>query len=498
MRLVVFVICLFSVFNVSQGQVSTFSKVYDFDTTWEVASSVIVLDDGYLLCGNGESSQTNPWVSIKFVRTDLYGNVLWEKVMGEPVKSYFAGNANAIHLDDNGNYYLVGTINDSTISSAAVVWKLNNQLDTIWTYSVNPGGFQLFYSGGFTDCGNFTSVGATSTLGLGSSDFLVCLVDTNGSEVWKQPYGASGYEVATNVDVTGDCSLLVAGVQSNIANTERDPILYKLDNNGSVLWHETYGTSNYDCGLGGVFELNSGDILISGCLDTLDNFDTKSFISLLDSNGAVKWRKIFGDNSRQGIWSFVEENGFVTIVGVRRSEEISNDVGFLLKIDSYGNIIWERDYYHLAFPGPDGLQRSTSWFRDIELAPDGGYIVCGMARGLIVEPQTTQDFWLVKLDSMGCLEPGCDTLTGIRESTFVGDEVVVYPNPVRNYLNIEFNNYYKGMNIRLYNPLGELVLEKPLIENLSKITLELPQGGYIYAVSTPNKLLKTGKLLVLE
>jgi len=66
----------------------------------------------------------------------------------------------------------------------------------------------------------------------------------------------------------------------------------------------------------------------------------------------------------------------------------------------------------------------------VALTPDGGYIAVG--RTLAVPGIYTQDVWVIKVDSMGCLEPGCHLITGIESQvTNLKGALTVAPNPVR-------------------------------------------------------------------
>ena len=73
-------------------------------------------------------------------------------------------------------------------------------------------------------------------------------------------------------------------------------------------------------------------------------------------------------------------------------------------------------------------------------------------------------------------------------------EILVYPNPVSENLTIESKKSF-GIEIKIYNALGSLILAKHLQsekENIS--TVELPSGFYYYSVSKKDGTSETGKL----
>jgi hypothetical protein len=112
------------------------------------------------------------------------------------------------------------------------------------------------------------------------------------------------------------------------------------------------------------------------------------------------------------------------------------DKGFLMKLDTAGNVIWDRKFYNV-----DGNHcRFTDY---IELS-DGFIAACGMANGSN-ELNLNQDSWVVKVDACGCLVPGCENGADCSQWVGLNDDplnhelqqsFMIYPNPVRRILNI--------------------------------------------------------------
>jgi hypothetical protein len=70
----------------------------------------------------------------------------------------------------------------------------------------------------------------------------------------------------------------------------------------------------------------------------------------------------------------------------------------------------------------------------------------------------------------------------------------IYPNPVTDFITIQFPYSIENASISVYNSLGQNVLENKLSNNNSKISLEeLESGVYIYKIEA-NNFSKTGKI----
>ena len=99
----------------------------------------------------------------------------------------------------------------------------------------------------------------------------------------------------------------------------------------------------------------------------------------------------------------------------------------------------------------------------------------------------------------------CQTINIISTSTLEqakNIDVLVYPNPAREYLNvgIELPRGNRGI-FRLYNSLGQMFLEKTVYSynNHYTFTLKgLPEGICFYEFSMEGRVVKNGKVMVME
>jgi hypothetical protein len=110
--------------------------------------------------------------------------------------------------------------------------------------------------------------------------------------------------------------------------------------------------------------------------------------------------------------------------------------GLLLRTNSNGDSLWMRHYaFHDSI-----INQGTGRFWDVLPLFDGGYIATGVANypfNAPYPPGYSQDAWVLKVDSMGCVVPGCDGLTGITEQfTNLGNALSLYPNPVHGELHV--------------------------------------------------------------
>lgn len=77
----------------------------------------------------------------------------------------------------------------------------------------------------------------------------------------------------------------------------------------------------------------------------------------------------------------------------------------------------------------------------------------------------------------------------------------MFPNPIQNELNIEFDNYYESpFSLSIYNNLGQKVYEDNYILN-NNIKVEVNNfsvGSYYFQISNSKQIIVTDKFIILK
>ena len=294
--------------------------------------------------------------------------------------------------------------------------------------------------------------------------------------------------------------------------------LMKMDTMGNQVWVQHYDNSwkidFMDISPEGEFVLGSSDFDIGG------PFSIQNMLIKTDAEGNEKWRFIFGGDFWQDQTPVEFSNdGHVIAAGSNGNEiELTTPIRMLKFQDmgSYGEIIEDHEYYFESqrpaiaysliedeegniFAGgllvgetDQGIQHrygaimkfnselDSLWFRtytfyaesehwhiirDIAFAEDGGFVMTGFAEEGSDAPIPLLDhIWTLKVDEFGCLEPGCE-IVGTQEIIIgLQDAMKVYPNPVQDVLNLQWNlppnfnsNDFQNQKLHIINSLGQIV-----------------------------------------
>jgi hypothetical protein len=181
---------------------------------------------------------------------------------------------------------------------------------------------------------------------------------------------------------------------------------------------------------------------------------------------------------------------------------IQSERGVLLRTTSLGDSLWMRyyTYYSELVASGDGQ------LRDVLPTPDGGFIAVGVAYPAAIDTGGFhgQDVWVVKTDSMGCIEPGCDLITGVEtQITNLREALTVYPNPVARggtvQVKVELPEHFEAqgqLRLSVSDAAGRLVHEQKVGPGVTSLDLVLATGLYHLHLSDATRWIAGAKLVV--
>ncbi|MBI1192452.1 MAG: hypothetical protein GC205_04680 [Bacteroidetes bacterium] len=187
------------------------------------------------------------------------------------------------------------------------------------------------------------------------------------------------------------------------------------------------------------------------------------------------WRHYLEYSDFHAFSNIVETNsGNLVSVGFfnhPRQDTVNAIRGHIISVDSSGNRNWYREYY-----APDNYDYNSELYDVIQTA-DGGYLACG--RNIRINGQARA--WLLKLDSMGCLIPGCDTLgigIGVPPVPLsLDDNLQVYPNPASDQLHllwrVEPTQANEATTYQLIGMGGRVALQGETPQSIGRVLLEV-------------------------
>lgn len=395
--------CITEAFNPSIGSNGT----YGSSQTDAGVSIQTTHDDGYVVAGytwasstNTNLGPTNYWV-MKF---DAARNLVWSKVYGLLGREYpygiyeTADNGFVVvghrRLQEGDELDYDGTYHDSWIL------KLNSDGNLLWEKTFGARGYEIAHAVQQTKDGGYIVAGIATSYGLGSIESGLLLgeakknawvmkLDQKGDSVWEYVYGGVEEEGANAVQETSDGHFIVAGYESSTnGNGDYNFLVLKLNASGQELWHKTYGGAYPEMAYA-IRETTDGNYAMAGETWSFGNGNTDAFVVKTDPNGNELWSTTFGGEKFERAHGLREmPDGSMVVAGYTNSYGAGGNDGLVLKLDTSGNILWQKI---IGWDGYDVLM-------SIDRTSDNGLVLTGTTSS---HGAGQLDLWLIHLSSNG-------------------------------------------------------------------------------------------------
>lgn len=245
--------------------------------------------------------------------------------------------------------------------------------------------------------------------------FYICKQDNAANILWSHGYSYGNGLQITDMTETDDGGYLLLGLSyytdTNVLTHygdffNADIFVLKLDSNGNKVWARVIGGTKEDdaCRIipapgGGYYIAGSTLSIDYDCTGNHGGLDV--YVSRLDINGNILWRRTFGGTKDEGACNAMSDghNGLV-IAAYTQSEDgdISHHIGigdnvWIIDLDSSGTILWNQCY-----------GGGNCYPNSVCRASNGSIWIAGVSQvksGQIGSAYGSDDAWIVCTDSIG-------------------------------------------------------------------------------------------------
>lgn len=437
--------------------------------------------------------------SFIFIQTNFAQDIITEATLLDSLSQGLYGQSmvfDAIVSDED--YIAVGVTDFPTGAPRQNVRlvKLDKDLNTIWDTTYFKGAIEVKTARGLTALpnGNLIIVG-----GWYNQPFAMCIAP-NLDTVWTQNFVTPGGRWETVKSVNED--VLVGGWIEIGPSTQG--LFARWNANGEMLWFQNLeiGTRIYDIEVAG-----NGEIVIGGSNGFM------GYISKHDSEGELIWSKNISLTKAETIYDVeLLEDGEIAF-----SMSGSGFVGPIPtvgRLDGNGELLWTS--------GTDlGLgEGATITVRDEEIILGGslieiyGFSALGYLSSFDEEGMSIPESYIElednrQISSLLTDADNCVLATGMsgggmyfrRSCVDIADQIKneitteslnIFPQPTHDELNIEMENSFGLKRWRLFNAVGQAVLQGNFAQSNTQIqTKHLPKGVYWLQIELPSGELLT-------
>lgn len=450
--------CLLSLSSFGQ---QSFDTLYDYNYSAEFPYSIYqTIDSGYIFITSAKDS-------ILFTKINKDASLSRQKTFGFQSDNLYVGMSNSLKPTFDGGWVFGGGseyLSSTSNHADAILCKYKNNGDTDFVKFIGDTTWETAYDCIQTSDSGFVIVGIKGKYSpTFDSDYWIVKTDVNGNVTWERTIGSSLDEQAFRVVENNKNQIVVSGAKE-IANPIHFPYIVIYDLQGNLIRTKSFNSGAFNCAAGSINLYNSNEYTMVGCLDTMLNsgdYPYPEYVSRLDSNFNFKWISLFNSPVLKAIYiaKEISDHGIV-VIGFKEDNVLGFPVGWITKLDSSGNKVWEHFYTH----GP-----TYNYFSDFQETLDHGFIVCGSTYG-----PHSQDSWIIKLDSNGCLMNNCGLNTNTQELFYNTVSLNVFPNPATNTISLNYILFEgKEGHLEIYNMLGELETSQILPIGSSQFELNI-------------------------
>jgi len=313
-------------------------KTYGDTSVWNIANSIQqTTDGGYIVAGQNMSFSAGSW-DVWVLKLDGNGNVQWQKTYGGTNED--EDRAFSIQQTTDGGYIVAGyTQSFATGDEDAWILKLDSSGNVQWQKTYGATGGDDAYSIQQTSDGGYIVAGVTDSFGAGSGDTWILKLDSSGNVQWQKTYGATDADGAYSIQQTTDGGYIVVSMTRSFIVDGQVPWLLKLDSNGNIQWQKTYGGTSVEFSAYSILQTSDGGYIVAGDFHTTGTYPIVAWVLKLDSNGNIQWQKTYGGTYEDAALSIQQTTDGGYIVGGRTSSfSVGREDILILKLDSSGNI----------------------------------------------------------------------------------------------------------------------------------------------------------------
>lgn len=301
----------------------------------DVAKSVVELDDGFMLGGTTRSFG-NRVQSLYLARISKDGKLKWQKGYYSDKDDYYTGS-DMVKISKN-NLLIAGheehvEFFDSETDAYVNAINIDGARNGIRRYGGNK--VDKINSIISVEDG-YVFAGETESWSHGEKDAYVVKLNKDGDIIWDKVFGWNYTEVAQQIIATKDGGYILVGYTDSQHTNQRDALVVKMDKDGNKIWQYHYGSKEHEEGFG-IVEADDGFVFVGYTKDT-KSYNSDIYLVKINNDGNIMWHKSYGGDGEDKAYAIAKtDDGFVITGYVTSEENFSKDL-YLLKVDKNGNL----------------------------------------------------------------------------------------------------------------------------------------------------------------
>ena len=351
-------------------------------------------DGGYYIAGSSNSYSTGGDLDIFLVKVNCVGRVEWAKTYGgsgkEEVWNMIILQDGSIVLSGSTQSYGPGT----STSNNMFIMRLKKDGTQLWFKFY--GNSRDERDGTLLEASNGDIIHAFCTEFTVTYEYALIRMDTSGTILKQQRYTVEAEPEGFNDLIEMPSGKFIAAAQGHDYGFGlHEAMVIMMDKDFNIIWNRMVGNSSRDFFFSVLYEENK--IILGGETNGYGAGGRDMVLCFFDTLGNMQSFHTYGGSDwDQGGKVFATPDGGYALLGETETFGAGNYDLLLLKLDTAGNVEWNRTY------GDSWDQRNQrAWVDQILLYHDTGYVLCSQIRDY---GAGGYDMLLVKTNDMGLID----------------------------------------------------------------------------------------------
>lgn len=468
-------------------------------------------EDQILLSVATKCGDSNECTGLIALNPDL--SLKWKEVYSAfPERLNLSGIDGLMKYHDS--YYFISNTNQQTTGvSGYRISKINTtgeSLDYVDHFSENNVLSRSIKMSADSNLYIFGHVTITDT-----SNLLVNVLDDSLNVLNSRYYTRPGYREfnpeTMNFFDSGDILLSGFAVSETPSPNPRMAWLIVTGPTGNLKWERIYGDSSFQHRFKSIV-LSNGNIAISWIkTEDIHNpqpfvYDWPPYVGILNSDGELIEDYIFYSEFEKYILN-IRASSEGGLFGVGYDANLSDgelgfpSAGWVFKVDSTGELIWERTIVDTSNNGSIGI----NMLYDIVELESGQLLCVGGKVDTIGQSVLNGNTWILLLDGNGCVVQDCGMVEILTDQVDLQNtkkaDFSVYPNPVKDDKIVvrSEQNYITSVSVLDY--LGQTIRTRRFYAKQSEVQISIngvPAGTYMLMIENHDGQKSLSKIVVLK
>ncbi len=253
-------------------------------------------EGGYIIAGSTGPENISPLHQASLVKTSPAGDIIWSKNYGGEGNE----NANAVVRNPDGGFTAAGYQTAAGSSNQNLyVFRTDLNGNLLWEKNFGSTGIENAVAVVATSDGGFLIAGSTTGFGAGKADAYLVKLNASGNPLWGQVYGNAYDNYPSDIVELAGGDFLVVGKTKPSDNqpwndSENDAWIFRIRSDGSLVYDRSFGGMKADV-LSCVRMVDKKSAIAAGYTSSAVAGKTLAYLVKFNmATGDTLWTKAFG------------------------------------------------------------------------------------------------------------------------------------------------------------------------------------------------------------